>query len=156
MSDRWCVEDAVPAADAMAGYEELQLQTTQLEALPTEIEDLQTTIASLEQSQAPQSSNPALTMPLQPTLSLLSEKEAELSNLDRRIAALQAAIPEKRRAIADLEADLGLLERRKNDAVQSANEAKQGRDNGGNGDELEDRGRWLRGVEGSLKAMLEV
>lgn len=95
-------------------------------------------------------------MPLQPTLSLLSQKEAELSDIDRQIAALQAAIPAKKQAISNLEADLGPLARRKDDAVQGANEARQGRENGGKGDELEERGRWLRGVEGSLKTVLEV
>lgn len=144
------------ADTCFAGYEELQLQTSQLESLPAEIENLQTTISTLQASQTPQSSNPSLSLPLQPTLSLLSQKEAELSDLDRQIAALRAAIPAKKQAIANLEADLVPLEQRKEDAVRSANEARQGRENGGKGDELEERGRWLRGVEGSLKTMLEV
>jgi hypothetical protein len=48
------------------------------------------------------------------------------------------------------------LEARKNGAVQSANEAKKGKENGGMGDELEERGRWLKSVDSGLKAMLEV
>jgi hypothetical protein len=55
-------------------------------------------------------------------------------------------LPEKKRAVADLEKDLGPLEARKNGAVQ----------NGGMGDELEEKGRWLKGVDSGLKAMLEI
>jgi hypothetical protein len=65
-------------------------------------------------------------------------------------------LPEKKRAVADLEKDLGPLEARKNGVVQSANEAKKGKENGGLGDELEERGRWLKSVDGGLRAMLEV
>lgn len=65
-------------------------------------------------------------------------------------------MPEKKRAVAALEQELGPLETRKNGAVQSANEARRGRENGGLGDELEERGRWLKSVDGGLKAMLEV
>jgi predicted RNase H-like nuclease (RuvC/YqgF family) len=139
-----------------AGYEELELQTTQLAALPEEISHLESTIANLRASQQPRSSNPSLNLPLQPTLSLLSKKEQELVDLDRQIANLRRVLPEKKRAVADLEADLGPLEARKNGAVQSANEAKRGRENGGLGDELEERGRWLKGVDRGLRAMLEV
>ena len=87
---------------------------------------------------------------------MLSKKEQELADLDRQIAALKRALPEKKRAVADLEADLGPLEARKKGAVQSANEAKRGRENGGLGDELEERGRWLKGVDRGLRSMLEV
>lgn len=95
-------------------------------------------------------------MPLQPTLSMLSQREQELADLNRQIAQLQAAIPEKKRANAALEAELGPLQARKNTAVQSAREAKKGRENGGLGDELEERGRWLRGVDQGLRSMLDV
>lgn len=87
---------------------------------------------------------------------MLSKKEQELADLDRQIANLQRVLPEKKRAVADLEKDLGPLEARKNGAVQSANEAKKGRENGGMGDELEEKGRWLKSVDGGLRAMLEV
>lgn len=139
-----------------AGYEEIGLQTAQLEGLPEEIAQLETKLVALRASQQPKSSNPSLNLPLQPTLSLLSNKEQELADLDRQIANLQRVLPEKKRAVAALEADLGPLEARKNNAVQNAAEAKRGRENGGLGDELEERGRWLKGVDSGLKAMLEV
>lgn len=62
-------------SDTFAGYENIQLQTTQLEHLPAEIANLEATIAQLQQSSAPKSDNPALSLPLQPTLELLSERE---------------------------------------------------------------------------------
>jgi len=46
---------------------------------------------------------------------------------------------------------------RKMKAVQEAQEARRRRQDGaGIGDELEERGRWLRGVETGLRKMLEV
>lgn len=142
--------------DGNTGYEDVELQTAQLAALPEEISNLESTIENLRASQQPKSSNPELNLPLQPTLALLSKKEQEIADLDRQIANLQRVLPEKKRAVADLEGDLGPLEARKNAAVQSANEAKRGRENGGLGDELEERGRWLKGVDSGLRAMLEV
>lgn len=134
----------------------MQLQTTQMASFPEEIADLESTIFALQSAQEPKSSNPALSLPLQPTLSLLSQRERDLADLNRQIAQLQAAIPEKKRANAALEVELGPLESRKNSAVQSAREAKEGRENGGLVDELEERGRWLRGVDRSLRTMLDV
>lgn len=127
-----------------------------MESLPDEISHLESTIAELRASQQPKSSNPSLNLPLQPTLSLLSQKEQELADLDRQIANMRRVLPEKKRSVAALEADLSPLEARKNGAVQSAKEAKRGRENGGLGDELEERGRWLKAVDGGLRFMLEV
>ena len=48
------------------------------------------------------------------------------------------------------------IQMRKIKAVEEAQEAKRRREMGAGADELEEKGRWLRGVETSLKAMLEV
>jgi len=140
-------------------YEVVQLQTAQLEALPAEIEGLQETISSLQAQQAPTSSNPALALPLQPTLDLLAERELHLSDLDQQIAALRAAMPAKKREVEELQDELAPLQLRKIKAVQEAQDAQRRRREdglGGDGDELEEKGRWLRGVETGLRSMLEV
>ncbi|KAK6431435.1 hypothetical protein LTR95_012403 [Oleoguttula sp. CCFEE 5521] len=145
--------------ELVARYEGVELQTRQLESLPDEIVDLQTTIEELEnaaQSDRLHPTKPELSLGLQPTLELLSSKETELADLDAKIAALQREQPEKQRIIAGLEAELEPLRLRKGAAVRSANEAKRGKENGGLGDDLELQGRWLRGVEAGLKGMLEV
>lgn len=122
-----------------------------------EIEGLEATIANLQSQQEPASSNPALSMPLQPTLELLTRRERENADLDRQIAALQASIPAKQRDIEQLQDELAPLHTRKIKVVEEAQDAKRRKEDGSSiGDELEGRGRWLRGLEAGLKNMLEV
>lgn len=45
---------------------------------------------------------------------------------------------------------------KKINSVEEAQEARRSRDNGGLGDKLEERGRWLRAVDTGLRTMLEV
>lgn len=55
--------------------------------------------------------------------------------------------------------ELTPMQARKIKTVQEAQEARRRREGGGAGgagDELEEKGRWLRGSESSLKGMLEV
>ncbi|KAK0367054.1 hypothetical protein LTR91_013913 [Friedmanniomyces endolithicus] len=138
-------------------YENIQLQSAQLEALPAEIGYLQKTISTLQAQQEPTSSNPALSLPLQPTLDLLADREQQLFDLDHQIALLRAAIPAKRDEVENLKDELVPLQMRKMKAVQEAQEARRRRQDGAEiGDELEERGRWLRGVETGLRRMLEV
>ncbi|KAK4495134.1 hypothetical protein PRZ48_013461 [Zasmidium cellare] len=137
-------------------YEQIQLQTTQLDALPAEIEYLETTIESLRQRQEPEASDPEMRMPLQPTRDLLNDRERELRNVEMEIEKLQAALPAKKAEVQRLQDELAPIQMRKIKAVEEAQEAKRRREHGGTADELEEEGRWLRGVESSLKAMLEV
>lgn len=138
------------------GYENIQLQSTQLERLPAEIEDLEEKIAALRHNTTPKSADPALSMPLQPTLELLSEREDELASVDAQIEALQAALPGKKAQVEQLRDEVSMANARKIKAVDEAKEARRRRENGGVGDELEEKGRWLRGVETGLRGMLEV
>ncbi|KAK3067506.1 hypothetical protein LTR53_015582 [Teratosphaeriaceae sp. CCFEE 6253] len=141
-------------------YEAIQLQTAQLEALPAEIEGLEETIRTLRSQQEPTSANPTLSMPLQPTLDLLADRKHQLSNIDQQIAALRAAMPAKQREAEDLQDELAPLQARKIRAVQEAQDAQRRRREaggaGGTGDDLDEKGRWLRGVETGLRTMLEV
>ncbi len=95
-------------------------------------------------------------MPLQPTLDLLKEREEHLAGLDRQIEALRAALPHKQNEVAALQDEVSILNTRKIKAVEEAKEARRRRENGGMGDEIDERGRWLRGVDSSLRTMLEV
>lgn len=140
----------------MEGYENIHLQTTQLESLPSEIANLEATIAQLRQTTTPKSSDPALALPLQPTLELLSEREDELASIDAQIEALQAAMPGKQAQVEQLRDEADMANARKIKAVEEAMEARKRRENGGTGDELEEKGRWLRGVESGLRTMLQV
>ncbi|KAG7008772.1 hypothetical protein G7Y79_00004g013560 [Physcia stellaris] len=115
-------------------YETVQLQTTHLSSLPPQIASLNSTLASLQ-------------------------REAELADLDQQLKSLQQALPSKQRELEKAENELRAVEAQKEIAVQGAREAMGRRGDGAGGegvDELELRGRWLRGVETSLRAMLEV
>jgi chromosome segregation ATPase len=138
------------------GYENVQFQTTQLSTLPSEIANLESGISQLREARGPRSDNPALSLPLQPTLELLNDREEELASLDRQIEALQAALPHKQAQVSALQDEVSILNAKKIRAVEEAMEARRGRENGGMVDELEERGRWLRGVDTGLRTMLEV
>ena len=141
-------------------YETISLQTTLLSSLPPQIEDLNQTLARLRrqnhQSVGTNETNPALALPLQATLELLDERQASLDEMDAQLEALQQALPRQTRALAGEERELEKLELERERAVGLAREAVERRREGGGGDELERKGRWLRGVEGGLKEMLEV
>ena len=139
-------------------YQNIQSETEQLQSLPTEITNLNTTVASLKAAQTPESSNPSLSLPLPATLTLLSEREAELEKLNLQLAAIESTAAKKMRDLGRLEDDLKPLEVQKANVARAAKDARRSKAEGmsGAGDELEQRGRWLRGVETTMKSLLEV
>ncbi|KAF2786034.1 hypothetical protein K505DRAFT_380521 [Melanomma pulvis-pyrius CBS 109.77] len=138
-------------------YEGVQLRTAQLESLPTEIEGLEANIERLRQEQTPLSNDPELALPLPETLGLIQEREAELAALNAQLSKLQSVLPNKTRELEKLERELKPLETQKQGTVAAAKEARRRKEEGGGiGDELEERGRWLRASEKALKEMLEV
>jgi chromosome segregation ATPase len=138
-------------------YESIQLQTTQLRELPERIEGLLASVKELSATQAP-GSNPTLNMPLVKTLALVEEREKERAELDRQLEQLQFMVPRKTKELERLNAELQLLEVKRLGSTAAANEAKRRKEEalGGVGDDLEERGRWWRGVESGLKGMLGV
>ncbi|TVY93445.1 Kinetochore protein [Lachnellula willkommii] len=138
-------------------YENVQMQTTQLQELPENIEGLQASIEELKATQQP-GSNPILSMPLEKTLALVEERQRERAELDRQLEQLQVLVPRKTRELERLNAELQPLEVKRLGSTASAREAKRRKEEalGGFGDDLEERGRWWRGVEGGLKGMLGV
>ncbi|TVY40439.1 Kinetochore protein [Lachnellula occidentalis] len=138
-------------------YENVQVQTTQLQQLPEHIEGLQASIEELKEAQQP-GSNPILSMPLEKTLALVEERQREKAELDRQLEQLQVQVPRKTRELERLNAELQPLEVKRLGSTASAREAKRRKEEalGGFGDDLEERGRWWRGVEGGLKGMLGV
>jgi len=138
-------------------YENIQMQTTQLKELPEKIEELQASIKELRAAQAPGSS-PNLGLPLEKTLKLVEEKERERAELDRQLEQLQVMVPRKTRELERLNAELQPLEMKRLGSTAAAKEAKRRKEEalGGVGDDLEERGKWWRGVEGGLKGMLGI
>lgn len=138
-------------------YENIQMETTQLQELPAKIGALQTSVEELKAAQQP-GSNPTLNLPLEKTLALVEEREMERAELDRQLEQLQVMVPRKTRELERLSAELQPLEVKRLGSTASAREAKRRKEEalGGVGDDLEERGRWWRGVESGLKGMLGV
>ncbi|KAJ5692343.1 hypothetical protein N7462_001766 [Penicillium macrosclerotiorum] len=140
-------------------YKSVEVQLTQLSTLPESIENLESTIAGLRAKQVAtiDSSDPRSShnLPLPATLSLLSEREAELAVLNRQIAAVQNALPRKTREAEAIERECSVLERRKAEAITQAREAQRKKQQG-ESDGLEEMGRWYRGAEDTLKEVLGV
>ena len=94
-------------------------------------------------------------LPLPATLSLLSERESELANIDRQLASVQAALPRKTREAEGIERELGVLERKSGELSAEAQEAKR-RKREGESDGLEEAGRWHRGAKKGLHDLVGV
>ncbi|KAI4767001.1 hypothetical protein E4T52_14726 [Aureobasidium sp. EXF-3400] len=137
-------------------HELIQLQTTQLHALPADIQNLDLTIANLKAAQETPSSLPMLNLPLHSTNTLLSEKESDLARLDREIAQLQSALPDKKRSVAALKADLEPIESRKRAAIAETQEAQKKRGQHSLAQDLDERGKWLKSADAGLRLMLQI
>ncbi|RMJ27034.1 hypothetical protein PHISP_02104 [Aspergillus sp. HF37] len=139
-------------------YKNVDLQLTQISTLPDSIENLESTIAGLRAKQVTSmsdSSSSSQNLPLPATLSLLSEREAELAALNRQIAAVENTLPRKTREAEALGRELGVLERRKTEATSQAREAQRKKQEG-ESDGLEEMGRWYRGSEETLRSLVGV
>jgi chromosome segregation ATPase len=142
--------------DLVSRYEGVQLKTQQLASLPVEIEGLEANIATLKREQIPSSHNPELALPLPETARLVEQREAELTALNAQLSKLQSSLPNRARELEKLERELKPLETQKQGTVAAAKEARRRREDGGGiGDELEERGRWLRASESALNKTVE-
>ena len=149
----------VKGRDLSRRYETIGLQTTLLSSLPPKIEQMNTTLAVLRsqnQSADTSSTNPSLALPLPATLELLEERRANLNEVNAQLKALQQALPRQTRTLENEERELKRLEIERERAISAAREAVERKQEGGGADELEMKGRWLRGVESGLRGMLDV
>ncbi|KAL4953585.1 hypothetical protein BDW69DRAFT_184308 [Aspergillus filifer] len=154
---RLMIEEMEKISRSLANrYNNVQLQMTQLATLPESIENLENTIAALRAKQVANSDkSSSQNLPLPATLSLLSEREAELAALNRQIAAAQNALPRKTREAETMERELSVLKRRKSEAIMQAREAQRKKQEG-ESDGLEEAGRWYRSAEEALKNLVGV
>lgn len=143
--------------DLATRYKNIQLQSTRLSELPDSIANLESTIAGLRAKQVANmdDSSASQKLPLPATLSLLSEREAELAALNRQLAAVQNTLPRKTREAEAIERELNVLERRKTEEIAQAREARRKRQQG-ESDRHEEMGRWYRSAEETLKQIVGV
>ncbi|KAF3802157.1 60S ribosomal protein L37 [Colletotrichum gloeosporioides] len=137
-------------------YESVQLDTAKLKELPDKILELEEKVAELKESQAPGQS-PQMNLPLAKTLELVDDKKRQQQQLDRELEQLQAKVPRKRKEMERLQAELQPLEAKRQNSKAAAKEARRRKEGaGGDEDDLEERGRWLRASEAALKQMLDI
>ncbi len=120
------------------------------------ISELQQSVDGLRASQS-ESEDPSQSLPLPATLALVSERRAELSQQNRRLASLESTLARKDQELEMLQRELRPLESQCQASQKAAEEAqrrKAGLDS--DGDDLEQRGRWWKGVHDGLHAMLEL
>lgn len=80
-----------------------------------------------------------------------------MAALNVQIAQLQASLPNRAKELEKLERELKPLETQKQGTVAAAKEARRRKEEGGGmGDELEEKGRWLRASEKALRDMMEI
>lgn len=146
--------------DLSRRYETIGLQTTLLSSLPLQIEELNQALVALrtqnQRADTGEDVNPAMAMSLPATLEMIEERKVELDEANAQLKLLQQALPRQTRTLEMEEREFRKLEAERERAVSAAREAVERKQEGGGADELEMRGRWLRGVELGLKGMLEV
>lgn len=144
----------------LLGYETITLQTTLLSELPSQITSLNDTLTTLQEQLASQSNgtdgSESLSLPLTATRSLLSQRQQELRDLDKKLKNFQQALPAKGRELDVEERELKPLEKERNWKVEQAREARRRREGGEGGGDIELRGRWLKSVHAGLTSMLGV
>ena len=143
--------------DLSLRYDTITLQTLRLSELPETIRGLEISVALLKAAQPPDH-GVSLNLPLDKTIALVEAKEQEATELDQVLQNLQAELVRKTKMLDRAETELQPLEIKRLASTAAAKEAKRRKDEalGGVGDDLEERGRWWRGVETGLKVMLDV
>lgn len=106
---------------------------------------------------------PEMNLPLPSTLLAFEHKRAHLLDLNSQLTTLRAnLLPRQTRLLEGEEREAATLKAERDRVVSLAREAmrrkEEGTSHGGGGaeDEMEMQGRWLQGVEGGVRGMLEV
>jgi chromosome segregation ATPase len=144
--------------DLSERYEAVQLHTTRLRELPSQIVALEESLEGLREATraADKDKNASLNMPLPATQALLMDRQKELEGLEKQLKSLQQAVPRKTQEAERMENELKPLEVQRAGTVSAAAEARRRREEGerGVGDELELKGRWYRSVETGIRNLV--
>ncbi|RYP74442.1 hypothetical protein DL769_004019 [Monosporascus sp. CRB-8-3] len=146
-------------------YEGVRLETARLGELPAEIAGLEDAVARLREAQQgaggghpDRPENPELSLPLAKTLELVEARKRQRAELDRQLEQLQSQVPRKKKELERLQAELQPLEAKRQNSTAAAKEARRRKEQalGGVEDDLEERGRWYRAADATLRQMLEI
>ncbi|KAL8896193.1 MAG: hypothetical protein Q9207_007824 [Kuettlingeria erythrocarpa] len=143
--------------DLARRYEQVGLQTVKLETLPGQINELDEAVRSLREQNKEVEDEMGGKQGMEGILELTRQRERQREEVERELKALQGEIPRKARELETLRDELEGLGREKEKAVEGAKEAVTSRKNGGEvGDDMEMKGRWLKGCEEGLRGLLGV
>lgn len=140
----------------------LDEQTAQLAEVPQAVAELRSEIARMREEQGlggePGDGRTEMGLGLEATVELVEEREDKLSRLDERLEGLMEQRAAKETELMRLREEVEKAESARDQATKSAGEARRRRADGkgGLGDEVEERGRYLRGVASTMKSLLEV
>ncbi|KAF7535482.1 hypothetical protein G7054_g5316 [Neopestalotiopsis clavispora] len=147
-------------AELARRYEGVRLETARLEELPDKIKGLEERVVALRKENEGRlnSETPELNLPLAKTVDLVNQKKRQREELARQLEQLKSQVPRKKKELERLQAELVPLETKRTNSTAAAKEAKRRKEAalGGVEDDLEERGRWYRAAETSLKQMLEI
>ena len=151
------------ARDATRRFETVESNTARLALIPGQTAELESRISAARANAPLRDPKPEMNLSLAETGEVLSEREAEAHALDERIRELEEAVRKRADEVGILKGEVVGLEERKRGAVEEARKmVKRRKGMGGAGagagavDEVELRGRWLRGSEAALRGWLEV
>ncbi|KXJ89526.1 hypothetical protein Micbo1qcDRAFT_165626 [Microdochium bolleyi] len=148
------------ALELSTKHERIMAETSKLASLPQKISTLEDSVATLKEAQDAVTSNPNpdLRLPLSKTLELVEAKKRQRAELDRQLEQLQSLVPRKKKELDRLHAELQPLETKRNNSGAAAREAKRRKEAalGGVEDDLEERGRWYRAADVTLRQLLKV
>ena len=159
------------ARDLSRRYDGVRTETARLRDLPARIDGLEDEVARLREEARAQrgeageeggdsdgAGNSEMHLPLARTLELVEERKKRRAELDRQLEQLQGQVPRKRKELERLQAELQPLETKRQNSTAAAREARRRKEQalGGVEDDLEERGRWYRAADASLRQMLEI
>lgn len=139
-------------------YERVRVETARLDELPDRIRELEAQVEELRAEHDVPGAAPGQNLPLAKTLGLVSKRKTEQQELARELEALQSRAPRKRKEAERLRAELQPLEAKLHNSAAAAREAQRRKEAalGGAADDLEQRARWWRAIEGVLRQALDI
>lgn len=144
-----------------ARHQSIEAQHAELLEMPEAIANLRADIERMRKEQGIVADTGKdgfeMSLSLEQTVDLVEEREDELSQLDRELEALAEERASRDAALERARQESKSAEKTRDQTVRSAREAQKRRKDGPAGmDEVEERGRWMRGVESTLSNLLQV
>ena len=156
------IELEAQARELSRRHQSVETQAQELREMPTELERLRTEIVRMRQEQGiggeVGDGQAEMGMGLEATVNLVEEREEQLERVQKRLEQVVEQRARKEKELKKMKDEAAAAERERDKAMRSAEDAKKGQKEGKTsiGDEVEEKGRWLRGVETTMKGLLGV